>query len=70
MSKNKFGSFNAGDVVIFASKEVSILYKQKGNKTKAANLQSGMITGLKSKPCLYKLSNGFLVRGDKLKRIR
>lgn len=67
MSKNKFGSYNIGQTVLFENKTVKIIQKFKGNKTNNPNRQNGIITGLKSKPCLYKLDNGYTVRGDKLK---
>jgi hypothetical protein len=66
MSINQFGSFIIGDTVFFENKEVIIVGKQKGNKTRTPNRQGG----LKSNPCLYTLNNGYTVRGDKLKRIK
>jgi hypothetical protein len=70
MSKNQFGSFIIGNTVFFEDKEVIIVDKQKGNKTKKLNRQGGFKTGFKSNPCLYTLNNGYIVRGDKLKRIK
>jgi hypothetical protein len=67
MAKNKFGSFNIGDSVLFGGQELKITDKIKGNKTNIAVTQGGITTGFKSKPCLYELSNGYLVRGDKIK---
>jgi len=68
MSKNKFGAFEVGEQVLFSNEVVAIIGKQKGNKTASPNRQSGIVTGNKSKPCTYILSNGCVVRGDKLKR--
>ena len=69
MSKNKFGAYQTGQQVIFNNKIVTITDKIKGNKTLTPNKQSGITTGFKSNPCLYLLSNGLKVRGDKLKNI-
>jgi len=69
MSKNKFGAYQIGQKVIFNNEIVTIIDKIKGNKTSKPNKQGGITTGVKSNPCLYLLSNGFKVRGDKLKNI-
>jgi hypothetical protein len=67
MGKNKFGSFNIGDTVSFGGQGLKIVDKIKGNKTNIGVKQGGITTGFKSNPCLYELSNGYLVRGDKIK---
>jgi len=69
MSKNKFGAFNVGDKVLFNNEIMLIIEKNKGNKRKKGFYQGGILTGFVSNPCLYKLSNGCSVRGDKLRRI-
>lgn len=69
MSK-KFGSFNVNDVVVYCGEQVTISSKRKGGKTKKDNKQGGIITGFKSKPCLYELSNGITVQGNKLKKLK
>lgn len=69
MSKNKFGAFTENETVLFNGQQVTIVEKVKGNKTNQVNKQSGITTGFKSNPCLYTLSNGIQVRGDKLKHI-
>lgn len=66
----KKGKYNINDKVIFQEKEVTIIKIIKGNKRKEINKQGGIITGNKSNPCLYLLSNNYLVRGDKLVRIK
>ena len=68
MSKNKFGAYQIGQEVIFNNKIVTIIDKIKGNKTLPHNKHGGITTGFKSHLCLYLLSNGFKVRGDKLKK--
>ena len=67
MSK-KFGRYEVGQTVLFEGKEVTILSKKKGNKTSIPNFHSGwLITGFVSNFPLYTLSNGYSVRGNKLK---
>jgi signal peptidase I len=66
---NKFGAYHVGDIVIFKDEKVTIINKIKGNKTNKRNTQGGITTGYKSNPCLYTLSNGYVVRGDKLKKL-
>lgn len=66
----KKGKYNINDKVIFQEKEVTIIKIIKGNKRKEINKQGGIITGNKSNPCLYLLSNNYLVRGNKLVRIK
>jgi hypothetical protein len=66
MSKNKFGAYQVGQTVNYKGNNVVILTKQKGGKTTTVNRQGGIVTGLKSRPCTYSLSNGLIVRGDKL----
>lgn len=68
MSKNKFGVYQIGQQILFNNEIVTIINKIKGNKTLIPNKQSSITTGFKSNPCLYLLSNGFKVRGDKLKK--
>lgn len=65
----KKGKYQINEKVIFQGKEVTIIKKIKGNKTKEVNIQGGIITGNKSNPCLYLLSNNYVVRGDKLIKI-
>ena len=69
MSRNKFGAYEVGQMVNYKGDEFIIVAKQKGGKTTNMNTQSGIITGFKSRPCTYSLSNGSIVRGDKLKKI-
>lgn len=64
------GKYNINDKVIFQEKEVTIIKIIKGNKTKEVNKQGGIVTGNKSNSCLYLLSNNYLVRGNKLVRIK
>lgn len=66
MSENKFGAYQVGQTVNYKGNSVVILTKQKGSKTTTVNQQGGIITGFKSRPCTYLLSNGLTVRGDKL----
>jgi hypothetical protein len=68
IESNKFGAFAIGDKVLFGGEEVEIVDKKKGNKTKKPNIQSGIETGYN--PCLYTLSNGMVVRGDKLRKTK
>jgi len=68
MSKNKFGSYKIGQDVLFNNEKVIILDKIKGNKTKRPNKQGGIVTGYKSSPCLYKLSNGLIVKGSTIEK--
>jgi len=68
MAKNKFGGFNVGETVLFMNEQLTIKDKVKGNKTNVEVKQGGITTGFKSNPCLYKLSNGLIVRGNKLKK--
>jgi len=69
MTNKKFGAYQVGQMVNYKGDEVVILAKQKGGKTNNINIQGGIITGFKSRPCTYSLSNGLIVRGDKLKKI-
>lgn len=66
----KKGKYNINEKVIFQGKQVTIIKIIKGNKRKEINKQGGIITGNKSNPCLYLLSNNYLVRGNKLVRIK
>lgn len=70
MAKNKYGAFHVGQNVEFNGEPVIIIDKFKGNKTTKPNKQGGIFTGYKSNPCLYKLSNGYTVRGNKLKKTK
>lgn len=67
MSANKYGSFTVGEIVNYKGDCLEIIAKEKGNKTIKPNKQGGITTGCKSNPCLYTLSTGIKVRGDKLK---
>jgi hypothetical protein len=58
--------FEIGQQVRFDGKTSTIVEIIKGGKTKNPNIQGGIVTGYKSKPRVYKLDNGLLVRGDKL----
>ena len=69
MSKNKFGKYEVGQTISFRNEQLIIVDKFKGNKTSKINRQGGIATGFKSNPCLYKLNNGYIVRGDKLAKI-
>ncbi len=69
MKNEKFGAYQVGQMVNYKGNEVVILAKQRGGKTTNVNTQGGIITGFKSRPCTYSLSNGLIVRGDKLKKI-
>lgn len=63
-------AFKLGDDVLFNNKKHVILEVRKGGKTNKVNLHSGIMkTGIKSKPCIYKIDNNLYVRGNKLKRI-
>ena len=63
------GAFKKGQTVLFGKEKLEIQDKFKGNISKIGNYQGGILTGQKSNPCTYLLSNGFTVRGDKLKHI-
>jgi len=69
MINEKFGAYQVGQMVNYKGNEVVILAKQRGCKTTNINTQGGIITGFKSRPCTYSLSNGLIVRGDKLQKI-
>jgi len=69
MINEKFGAYQVGQMVNYKGNEVVILAKQRGGKTTNINTQGGIITGFKSRPCTYSLSNGLIVRGDKLQKI-
>lgn len=69
MNKNKFGAYQIGQQVLFNNEIVTIIDKIKSNKISIPNKQSSITTGFKSNPCLYLLSNGFKVRGDKFKKL-
>ena len=69
MINEKCGAYRVGQIVNYKGNEVVILAKQKGGKTTNINTQGGIITGFKSRPCTYSLSNGLIVRGNKLKKI-
>ena len=69
MKNEKFGAYQVGQMVNYKGDRVIVLAKQKGGKTTNINTQGGIITGFKSRPCTYSLSNGLIVRGDKLKKI-
>jgi len=55
--------FEIGQQVRFDGKTRTIVEIIKGGKTKNANIQGGIVTGYKSKPPVYKLDSGLLVRG-------
>jgi hypothetical protein len=69
MTNEKCGAYQVGQMVNYKGDRVIVLAKQKGGKTTNINTQGGIITGFKSRPCTYSLSNGLIVRGDKLKKI-
>jgi hypothetical protein len=58
--------FEIGQQVRFDGKTSTIVEIIKGGKTKNANKQGGIVTGYKSKPRVYKLDSGLLVRGNTL----
>lgn len=61
---------NIGDKFIIDSKEVTIVDKRKGGKTKNPNYQSGaLFVGFKNKPCTYTLSNGMRLKGSTIKKM-
>jgi hypothetical protein len=58
--------FEIGQQVKFDGKTSTIVEIIKGSKTKKPNRQGGIVTGYKSKPPVYKLDTGLLVRGNTL----
>ena len=58
--------FEIGQQVRFDGKTRTIVEINKGGKTKKPNRQGGIVTGYKSKPRVYKLDTGLLVRGNTL----
>jgi hypothetical protein len=58
--------FEIGQQVRFDGKTSTIVEIIKGGKTKNPNRQGGIVTGYKSKPRVYKLDSGLLVRGNTL----
>ena len=66
----KKGKYQINEKILFQGKEVTIIKKIKGNKRGEVNKQGGIVTGNKSNPCLYLLSNNIIVRGNKLVRIK
>jgi len=63
-----FGKHKIGDNIIFRGGVLQIVDKRRGSKNGKANYQSGLMTGIKSNPTTYLLTNGLWVRGDKIKR--
>jgi len=61
--------FKVGQTVNYKGELVEILEAIKGNKSKKPNFQGGILTGFKSNPPLYTLSNKQKVRGDKIKPV-
>jgi len=59
--------FEIGQQIRCDGKTSIIVEIIKGGKIKKPNKQGGIITGYKSKPSVYKLDSGLLVRGSKLK---
>ena len=68
MSKRKRGKYEIGEAILYNSEPRTIVDKIMGGKTKKPNIQGGIVTGYKSKSPVYKLDNGLLLRGNKLRK--